>query len=171
MIFGQPYQKYVHCITLNLLLQPNPSPLRHSCSVRLQLREQHVRSSGERPVPLHASAPASAPAAAASSQQRPALQLLLRLRICPQHVPEQLSFLTQLRTAAELVPGLQQHRRVARGGPRLCSRGLRLLWSVNYTTFMLFSITMLKLLYIPPFYFLFLNRFSSFLSRSLELDQ
>lgn len=107
-----------------------------SCGICFWLRQQHIRSSSQRPVPLHASAatPAAAAAAGAPTQQRPALQLFLWLWISPQHLSEQFPFLTHLccPTTSKLLPGLQQHQWLSWCWPGLCSRSIRLLWSVTW---------------------------------------
>lgn len=85
-----------------------PHSLPSSCCVSIRLRQQHVWPSGQRAVPLHASATTPAAAAAgAPTQQRPPFQFFLRLRLGPQHVPEQLPLLAHLSgPAPQLLPGL-----------------------------------------------------------------
>lgn len=118
--------------SVSLSSPPLSRPLPSSCRVGCRLREQHVGPSGQRAVPLHAAAAAAASAAAgAPAQQRPPLQLLLRLRLGPQHVPEQLPLLAHLGRPAQLLPGLQQHRRLPWRRPGLCTRRLWLLRSVT----------------------------------------
>lgn len=105
-----------------------------SCSVCIWLWQQHVWSSSQWAVSLHASTTATATAAGSPTQQRPAVQLILRLWISAQHFSEQFPFLTHLccTAATKLLPGLQQYRRLPRCWSGFCSWCFWFLRSVTH---------------------------------------